>query len=84
MATTFLTRDGYSKLQEELDNLRTLKRQEIADRLHDAMDGGELIENAEYEAAKNERAGTVRAAAAAEQRSAKLAQLNGKDIPEQR
>lgn len=56
MATTFLTRDGYRKLQEELDYLRTYKRQEIADRLHDAMDGGELIENAEYEAAKNEQA----------------------------
>jgi transcription elongation factor GreA len=56
MTTTFLTRDGYRKLQEELDYLRVYKRQEIADRLHDAMDGGELIENAEYEAAKNEQA----------------------------
>jgi transcription elongation factor GreA len=56
MPTTFLTREGYRKLQDELDNLRTFKRQEIADRLHDAMDGGELIENAEYEAAKNEQA----------------------------
>jgi transcription elongation factor GreA len=56
MPTTFLTRDGYRKLQDELDFLRTFKRQEIADRLHEAMDGGELIENAEYEAAKNEQA----------------------------
>jgi len=56
MPTTFLTRDGYRKLQDELDYLRTYKRQEIADRLHEAMDGGELIENAEYEAAKNEQA----------------------------
>ena len=56
MPTTFLTREGYRKLQDELDYLRTFKRQEIADRLHDAMDGGELIENAEYEAAKNEQA----------------------------
>ncbi len=56
MTTTFLTRDGYRKLQDELEYLRTYKRQEIADRLHDAMDGGELIENAEYEAAKNEQA----------------------------
>ena len=56
MPTTFLTRDGYRKLQEELDHLRTYKRQEIAERLHEAMDGGELIENAEYEAAKNEQA----------------------------
>ena len=56
MATTFLTREGYQKLQEELENLRTEKREEIAQRLHEALDGGELIENAEYEAAKNEQA----------------------------
>lgn len=56
MPTSFLTREGYQKLQEELEFLRTFKRQEIADRLHEAMEGGELIENAEYEAAKNEQA----------------------------
>ncbi len=56
MPTSFLTREGYEKLQEELEHLRTKKRQEIAERLHEAMEGGELIENAEYEAAKNEQA----------------------------
>jgi transcription elongation factor GreA len=56
MATSYLTREGYDKLQEELDFLRTERRQEIAQRLHEAMEGGELIENAEYEAAKNEQA----------------------------
>src|SRR5450756_2504448 len=56
MTTSFLTREGYQKLQEELDFLRSTKRQEIANRLHEAMEGGELIENAEYEAAKNEQA----------------------------
>jgi transcription elongation factor GreA len=56
MPTSFLTREGYEKLQDELDTLRTHKRQEIANRLHEAMEGGELIENAEYEAAKNEQA----------------------------
>src|SRR5512140_2995056 len=56
MPTSFLTREGYDKLQEELEVLRTYKRQEIANRLHEAMEGGELIENAEYEAAKNEQA----------------------------
>ena len=56
MPTTFLTKEGYDKLQDELDYLRTVKRQEVADRLHEAMEGGELIENAEYEAAKNEQA----------------------------
>ena len=56
MATTFLTQEGFQKLQDELEYLRTQKRKEIADRLHEAMEGGELIENAEYEAAKNEQA----------------------------
>lgn len=56
MAISFLTQEGYQKLQEELDQLRIVKRREIANRLHEAMEGGELIENAEYEAAKNEQA----------------------------
>ena len=56
MPNNFLTKEGFQKLQEELDFLRTTKRQEVASRLHEAMEGGELIENAEYEAAKNEQA----------------------------
>jgi len=56
MATTFLTQEGFDELQAELENLRKVKRQEIADRLREAADGEDLIENAEYEAAKNEQA----------------------------
>ena len=56
MPASFLTRSGYNKLQEELERLRTVKRQEVAVRLHEAIEGGELIEDAEYEAAKNEQA----------------------------
>ena len=56
MTTTFLTKEGYQKLADELEFLRVTKRQEVANRLHEAMEGGELIENAEYEAAKNEQA----------------------------
>jgi transcription elongation factor GreA len=56
MPTTFLTKDGYQKLADELEYLRATKRLEVANRLHEAMEGGELIENAEYEAAKNEQA----------------------------
>ena len=56
MTAKFLTKEGFQKLQDELEHLRTVKRQEVADRLHEAMEGGELIENAEYEAAKNEQA----------------------------
>jgi transcription elongation factor GreA len=56
MPTSFLTREGYDKLQEELDFLRTDKREQIAVRLHEAIEGGELLDNAELEAAKNEQA----------------------------
>jgi transcription elongation factor GreA len=56
MPPSYLTRQGYQKLQDELEFLHTTKRQEVANRLHEAMEGGELIEDAEYEAAKNEQA----------------------------
>ncbi len=56
MPPSYLTRHGFEKLQDELEYLRTIKRQEVATRLHEAMEGGELIEDAEYEAAKNEQA----------------------------
>jgi transcription elongation factor GreA len=56
MSTSFLTREGFQKLQDELDYLRTEKREAIAIRLHEAIEGGELLDNAELEAAKNEQA----------------------------
>jgi transcription elongation factor GreA len=52
----YVTPEGLVKLEDELQYLRTIKRQEVAQRLHEAMEDGELIENAEYEAAKNEQA----------------------------
>ena len=56
MPPSYLTPEGHQKLQDELEYLRTTKRLEVAERLHEAMEGGELIEHAEYEAAKNEQA----------------------------
>lgn len=52
----YLTTQGKEKLEQELDHLRTVRRKEVALRLHEALEDGELIENAEYEAAKNEQA----------------------------
>lgn len=52
----YLTAEGLKKLEEDLEHLRTVRRQEVAQRLREAMEGGELIDNAEYEAAKNEQA----------------------------
>jgi len=56
MHAVYVTAEGLKKLEDELEQLRTAKRQEVAQRLHEAMEDGELIENAEYEAAKNEQA----------------------------
>ena len=56
MNNTFLTKEGFKNLQQELDFLRKDRRQEVAARLREASDGEDLIENAEYEAAKNEQA----------------------------
>lgn len=56
-APTPLTREGLEKLEAELEHLRTVRRVEVAERLHRALEeGGELVENAEYEDAKNEQA----------------------------
>jgi transcription elongation factor GreA len=51
-----ITKEGLKKLKEELDMLKTVKRQEIAQRLKEAISYGDLSENAEYEEAKNEQA----------------------------
>ena len=52
---TYLTKGGLKKLEDELTYLTTVRRAEVAERLHQAQEGGDLIENAEYEAAKNEQ-----------------------------
>jgi len=55
MPSSYLTQEGYDRLLKELEYLRTEKRSEVAVRLRNAMEDGELIENAELEAAKNEQ-----------------------------
>lgn len=52
----FLTPEGLKKLEEELEYLKSVRRAEVAQRLHDAMEEGEVEENPEYEDAKNEQA----------------------------
>jgi transcription elongation factor GreA len=53
----YLTREGLEKIERDLVYHRTVRRQEVAQRLHSALaEGGELGEDAEYEDAKNEQA----------------------------
>ena len=53
---TYLSKDGLEKLRAELDDMVSHKRPEVAQRIHDAKEHGDLSENAEYEDAKNEQA----------------------------
>ena len=50
-----LTRDGLAKLEHELEELRTVRRSEVAERIKYAKDFGDISENAEYDEAKNEQ-----------------------------
>ena len=53
---TYLTPEGKLKLEAELDDLKTTKRRELAERLNFAIKQGDLSENADYIAAKEEQA----------------------------
>jgi transcription elongation factor GreA len=50
-----LTPEGRAKLEAELEYLRSVKRPQIADQLHQAVEGGDLTENIGYEDAKHEQ-----------------------------
>jgi transcription elongation factor GreA len=51
-----LTPEGLQKLKDELDVLTTDKRREVAERIKEAREFGDIAENSEYEDAKNEQA----------------------------
>ncbi|MDR1206126.1 MAG: transcription elongation factor GreA [Peptococcaceae bacterium] len=51
-----LTQEGLEKLEQELETLKTVKRREIAGRIKQAIEFGDISENSEYEDAKNEQA----------------------------
>ena len=51
-----LTKDGLKKLQDELENLKSVRRIEVAERIKQAIAFGDISENSEYDDAKNEQA----------------------------
>ena len=52
---TLLTQDGYNKLVEKLDYMKSVRRMEVSERLKTAIALGDLSENSEYDDAKNEQ-----------------------------
>ncbi len=51
-----LTREGLEKLERELHELKTVRRKDVAEKIKEARGQGDLSENAEYDAAKEEQA----------------------------
>ena len=52
----FVSKEGYQKLENELEHLKTVKRKEVAMAIQKARSFGDLSENSEYDEAKNEQA----------------------------
>ncbi len=55
MAITYVTKEGFASLTDELEDLKKVKRREIAQRIKEAKELGDLSENAEYAAAKDDQ-----------------------------
>ena len=75
-----LTEEGYAKLTEEIEYLTTTKRREVAERIKEAREFGDISENSEYDDAKNEQAMLEKQIADLEEklRSARL--IDAKDV----
>ena len=56
MKEVVLTPQGYKKLQAEIEELSTVRRREVAERIRIAREFGDIMENAEYDSAKNDQA----------------------------
>ena len=56
MKDVLLTKEGFQKLQQEIEYLSTERRREVAERIKVAREFGDIAENAEYDDAKNEQA----------------------------
>ena len=75
-----LTAEGLEKLKTELEELTTTKRREVADRIKDAREYGDISENSEYDDAKNEQAMLESRIAALEEKLRSATVVSAKDI----
>jgi transcription elongation factor GreA len=75
-----ITQEGLEKLKEEIESLSTVKRREVAERIKEAREFGDIAENAEYDDAKNEQALLEQRIAQLEERLRRSEVINSKDI----
>jgi transcription elongation factor GreA len=81
--TIHLTADGKKKLEEELEHLRTVKRQEISERILQAKSSGDIEDNSDYEDAKTEQIWVetrIREIESTLAHAQVITHLNGKDV----
>ena len=75
-----LTPEGLEKLQRELDDLQTNKRREVAERIKEAREFGDISENSEYDDAKNEQMMLEQKIAQLEERLRSAQVINASDL----
>jgi transcription elongation factor GreA len=76
-----LTAEGHEKLKAEIEHLSTVKRREVAERIKQARECGDITENSEYDDAKNEQAMLEHRIATLEERLKSARVVNKKEIP---
>ena len=80
MKEVLLTPEGYEKLKREIEYLSTDKRREVAERIREAREFGDINENAEYDDAKNEQALLEHRIAILEDKFANARVISKKDV----
>jgi transcription elongation factor GreA len=75
-----LTSEGYEKLKQQIEELETTKRREVADRIREAREFGDISENSEYDDAKNEQALLEQRIAQLEERLRRATVIDEKEV----
>lgn len=84
MSDIYLTEEGYQKLVKDLGHLKTVKRRQLSKAVGEARDHGDISENAEYDAAKEEQAFNEKKIFELEEKLACARILNNEDMPKDR
>jgi transcription elongation factor GreA len=77
----YLTEEGYQKLVKDLERLKTVKRRQLSKAIGEARDHGDISENSEYDAAKEDQAFNEKKIAELEAKLAYVRILNDEEMP---
>jgi transcription elongation factor GreA len=77
---SLITKEGLEKLKQEVEHLSTVKRREVAERIKEAREFGDIMENSEYDDAKNEQAMLEQRIAQLEDRLRRATVIDSKDV----